>query len=200
MTPAADHRSRPRRRGAALEEALLEAAIAELREVGYAAMTIDAIARRAGAGKVSIYRRWPTRIELAMAAAYRLMGDPSLPNEPSSLRADLLAVLRHMAQQMSGPAGEALRGIVSETLRDDTAVQLARASRGNSARMVKEIVRRASERGEPVDPDPAPIKVQTPAALLQHHFLTQGPAIDDAFVVSVVDEVAVPLLQRPRPG
>lgn len=196
MGRVADHRTRPRRRGAALEDAIVEAAIEELREVGYAAMTMDSVARRAGAGKISIYRRWPSRVELAMAAAYRLVGEPTLPEEPSSLREDLLALLRFMAEQSSGPAGEALRGIVSESLRDDTAARVAQVSRGNGVRKVRQIIGRALERGEPVDPDPAPIRLQTPAALLQQHFLTHGPSIDDAFVVALVDDVAVPLLLR----
>lgn len=193
---SSDHRSRPRRRGAALEEAIVAAAIQELRETGYAAMTMDSVARRAGAGKISVYRRWSSRVELAMEAAYRLIGEPTLPAEPSSLRHDLLAVLRHMAEQMAGPAGEALRGIVSESLRDADAARVAQLSRGNSVRMVHEILRRAAERGEPVDPDPAPIRVQAPSALLQHHFLTHGAPVADGFLVSLVDDVAVPLLLR----
>ncbi len=194
----ADHRTRPRRRGAALEDAIVEAAIEELREVGYAAMTMDSVARRAGAGKVSIYRRWPSRVELAMEAAYRLFGEPPLPEEPSSLREDLLAVLRFMARQTCGPAGEALRGIVSESLRDDTAARVAQVSRGDSVRIVYEIVRRAVERGEPVDPEPALLRAQTPGALLRHQVLIHGPSVDDAFVVALVDDVALPLLRRCR--
>lgn len=192
----ADHRKRPRRRGAVLEDAIVTAAIEELREVGYAAMTMDSVARRASAGKVSVYRRWPSRVELAMEAAYRLVGEPPLPAEPSSLREDLLAVLRYMAEQMAGPAGQALRGIVSESLHDADAARVAHLSRGDSARKVRDVLRRAEARGEPVDPDPSPIRIQAPAALLQHHFLTHGAPVGQAYLVSLVDDVALPLLLR----
>lgn len=206
MTVAGDHRSRPRRRGAALEDAIVDAAIAELREVGYAAMTMDGVARRAGAGKISVYRRWPTKVELVREAAYRLVGEPQLPAEPSTLRADLLALLRTMAREMQGPAGEALRGIVSESLSDAETPAIAASSRGGSARMMREIVRRAVERGEAVDPDPSPVRLQAAPALLQHRFLTHGAAVDDAYLVQIVDEVALPLLAsapaaaHPAPG
>lgn len=173
----------------------MDATIEELREVGFAAMTMGSVARRAGAGKISVYRRWPDRVELAMAAAYRLIGEPPELLEPTTLREELLVVLRHAAQQMSGPAGEALRGIISESIGTDD-VRIAELSKGNGARLMREVVRRAVARGEPVDPDPALIRLQAPGAILQHHLLTHGPPIRDAFVVSVVDEIAVPLLGR----
>ncbi|WES64581.1 TetR/AcrR family transcriptional regulator [Microbacter sp. GSS18] len=201
-----DHRSRPRRRGAALEDAIVDAAIEELRDVGYAAMTMDGIARRAGAGKISVYRRWPTKVELVREAAYRLVGEPVLPAEPSTLRADLLALFRTMAREMQGPAGEALRGIVSESLSDAAAPAIADGSRGGSASMMREIVRRAVERGEAVDPDPPPVRLHAAPALLQHRFLTHGAAVDDAYLVQIVDDVAMPLLgsapvpAHPAPG
>lgn len=192
-----DHRTRPRRRGSALEDAIVQAAIEELREVGYAGMTIDSVARRAGAGKISIYRRWPSRVELAMEAAYRLVADPPLPPEPSSLREDLLAVLRYMAGQLSGPAGAALRGIVSESLQDGDPARVARLSRGNGVRMVAEAVRRAAARGEPVGADQPAVRLQAAPALLQHRFLTHRLAVDDPFLVALVDDVALPLLTVP---
>ena len=52
-----------RKRGAALEDAILEAAYAELSEVGYSAFSVEGVAARARTGKASIYRRWPTKQE-----------------------------------------------------------------------------------------------------------------------------------------
>lgn len=154
MRFVADHRGRPRRRGAALEEAILAAVIDELREVGFAAMTMESVAARAGAGKMSLYRRWPGRAELAADAAYRLIAAPTVPPEPSTLREDLLAVLAHMAEQMAGPAGEALRGIVSESLGGNDAPMVVHLSKGNGVLMMLDLVGRAVARGEPIDPDP----------------------------------------------
>ena len=178
-----------------LEEAIVQAAIDELREVGYAGMTMDSVAHRAGAGKVSIYRRWPSRAELAVEAAYRLVGEPVLPDEPSTLRADLFAVLAHLAQQMAGPAGEAARAVVASSLSEGHRSRTARLFRGASPRMVREVVDRAARRGEPVDPDPSTLRLRAPAALLQHHVLTHGAPVEESFLDALVDEIAVPLLR-----
>ena len=165
------------------------------------------MAQRAGAGKESIYRRWPGRIELAMAAAYRLVGEPPEPVEPSTLRDDLLALFRYEAEQASGPAGEVLRAVVADSLRGPDAAARAASSRGASTQQVRAAVRRAAARGEPVDPDPPLARLQAGPAMLQHRLLLGGPPIDDAFIVAVVDDVVLPLLggtpapaaDRPRP-
>ncbi|MGH8964117.1 MAG: helix-turn-helix domain-containing protein, partial [Actinomycetes bacterium] len=63
-----DHRKGPRRRGEKLHSALYAATLAELVEVGYAELTMNAVARRAGASKGSLYRRWSSRAELVVEA------------------------------------------------------------------------------------------------------------------------------------
>ncbi|MFV0254292.1 MAG: TetR/AcrR family transcriptional regulator [Beutenbergiaceae bacterium] len=190
-----DFRSRPRRRGAALEAAIIDATIAELREVGYAAMTIDAIAKRAGAGKVSIYRRWPNRFELALAAAYASAGNVDLPAEPSTMREDLLAIFRFLAAQADDVGGAALRGIVAEALNEADADRVARLSRGNGQRNMALVVARARERGEPVKDTITELQLMAAPSVLQSHFLTRGTP-DEQFLVAVVDEVAIPLLME----
>lgn len=187
-----DHRSRPRRRGDALEQAILDAAAEELRTVGYAGMTIESVARRAGAGKVSIYRRWPTRVDLALDAAHRLVGEPPLPPEPSTLRDDLLAAFAHIVAQMSDAPGEAMRGIIADALQGGG--HPARTSPSAAHRTMRVVLERAAARGEPVDPDASAVRVDAAAAVLQHRFLTRG-APPAGFVAELVDEVALPLLR-----
>ena len=101
-----DHRSRPRRRGPALVEAILTAALDELRDRGYAGLTMEAVARRAGASKASLYRRWTTRSALVMDAVYRLAPRPDDLPDTGGLRGDLLAALRRSAATLQGPAGD----------------------------------------------------------------------------------------------
>ncbi|MFV0373410.1 TetR/AcrR family transcriptional regulator [Microbacterium sp.] len=188
----ADHRSRNRRRGEALEQAILDAAADELRAVGYAGMTIESVARRAGAGKVSIYRRWPRRVELALDAAHRLVGDPPLPAEPSTLRADLVAVFGHMIAQMADVPGEAMRAIVAEALQSGELP--VGTSPGAAHRTMLAVLERAAARGEHVDPAASAVRVDAAAAALQYRFLTRGVPTP-AFVAELVDEVALPLLR-----
>ena len=57
-----------RRRGAALEDAILKAAWAELLDYGYGGFTMEAVAKRAGTSRPVLARRWENRSDLAVAA------------------------------------------------------------------------------------------------------------------------------------
>ncbi len=195
-----DHRKRPRRRGAALETAILDATLTELSDVGYARLSVERVAERAGASKASLYRRWPSKVELVMDAVYHVFPDPASPPDTGSLRGDLLAVMRTVAEQLAGPAGQALSGVLSDALGDpDKARRVRSYTRGTSQVGMREIVRRAVARGEV---DPAAVterRLETGHALLRHHFITQGVPIPDHVIVEIADEVMIPLLGRPRP-
>ncbi|NRQ38694.1 TetR/AcrR family transcriptional regulator [Nonomuraea sp. NN258] len=192
-----DHRKLPRRRGEALSAAIFQATLDELAEVGYARLTMERVAERARASKASLYRRWPTRIELVMAAVYHSLPGPGSSPDTGNLRDDLLALLRRTAQALSGPAGEAMRGLLGEALSDESrAAELRAHSQGAGRKMMAEVVRRAVERGE-VDPAVVtPRRLETGQALLRQHFLFDGLPIPDGLLVEIVDEVLVPLLTK----
>src|SRR4051812_10591617 len=65
---AVAERIQQRRRGAALEDAIVQAAYDELADVGYTSFTVEGVAARAKTGKASIYRRWPTKQLLVLDA------------------------------------------------------------------------------------------------------------------------------------
>src|SRR4051812_36599778 len=102
-----------RRRGAALEDAILEAAYAELSETGYSSFTVEGVAARARTGKASIYRRWPTRARLLLDAVCSQLPTPSdcgvelrrIPDDLSTADA-FRAVARAIAQVIGSPAGD----------------------------------------------------------------------------------------------
>src|SRR5262249_30003216 len=81
-----------RRRGAALETALLDAARAELVEKGYANFTIEGVAERAKTGRQVVYRRWANRWDLLVATVSCHL-DPVAVPDTGSLRGDLIAYL-----------------------------------------------------------------------------------------------------------
>src|SRR5919109_1255790 len=92
-----------RRRGAALEKALLDAAWEELSVQGYARFTMDAVVRRAGTSPSVLYLRWSDRDELAQATiAHRLreliLGIP----DTGSLREDVLTLMREINATRAG--------------------------------------------------------------------------------------------------
>ncbi|MEO3802615.1 TetR/AcrR family transcriptional regulator [Nonomuraea sp. B1E8] len=192
-----DHRKRPRRRGEALNAAIYQATLDELAEVGYSGLTMERVAERARASKASLYRRWPSRIELVMEAVYSSLPTPESSPDTGNFRDDLVAMLRRTAQALSGPAGEAMRGLLGEALRNESPLNaMRRSSQGAGRKMMEEIVRRAVERGE-VDPgDVTARRLDAGQALLRHHFLFEGTPIPDSLVVEIVDEVLVPLLKR----
>jgi AcrR family transcriptional regulator len=170
-----DHRSLPRRRGQVLEEAILEAAITELTEVGYANLTMERVAIRARASKASVYSRWPTRMELVMDAFYQLMADPASPPDMGTLREDLITTFQQTARSLAGPAGEAIRGLLGDVLP-------------------------AVERGEISADAVTPARLEVGPAMLRYHFLFQGPQVSEAEIIAIVDEVVVPALMAQRPG
>src|SRR5690606_11766387 len=68
-----------------IDAAVLEATLAVLDETGYGRLTIEEVARRAGATKPAIYRRWPTRQHLALAALASRLGDSPVPDTGCTL-------------------------------------------------------------------------------------------------------------------
>ncbi|GAA2070991.1 TetR/AcrR family transcriptional regulator [Streptomyces albiaxialis] len=199
--PAGDHRKGPRRRGEALEHAILAAALEELAEVGYAGLTMERVALRARTGKAALYRRWPGRAELAVDAWAALRNrDTELP-DTGSLRTDVLAVLRHMADSLTGPHGHIFRGLLSEVARNPDFARLLRErahSVGPGA--LQRVLRRAAERGE-IQPWILTSRRATVAGdLLRDHYLLYGAPIPDSVVTEIVDEVCLPLLLAPPLG
>lgn len=192
-----DHRRQPRRRGEALNAAIFQATLDELAEVGYAGLTMERVAERARASKASLYRRWPSRIELAMDAVYHALPDPASPPDTGSLRGDLLATLRRNAELLAGPAGEAMRGLLSEALGDEArASRIRQNSQGATRRTMQEIANRAVARGEIEPAAITPRRLDAGPAILRHYFLFGGVPIPDEVIVGIVDEVLVPLLGR----
>lgn len=191
----ADHRTRPRRRGKALVDGILDAVTAELVEHGYGAVTMDAVARRAGASKASLYRRWPHLPALVIEAMYRAMPTVATAPDCGDLREDLLALSREISAQLAGPIGSVVRGLFAEALRDpDVMTQVQEYSRGNSLQIVRLIVERAAARGECRPEDLTARRLEAGPALLRLHFLTTGRPPDDGVIVEIVDEVMLRLL------
>jgi AcrR family transcriptional regulator len=191
----------PRRRhGQALVAAILEATIAEVDEVGYADLTMEAVAERARASKASVYRRWPGKVALVVDAVRHALPDPAALVDTGTLRGDLLAVLRAVGEQLAGPAGRAMRGVLGDVLRDpERAEQFRARARGNSEAVVETVLRRAQHRGELDAGAVTPRQREVGPALLRYHFLTHDGPVPDEVIVGIVDEVVLPLLWS-RPG
>lgn len=196
----ADHRTRPRRRGEVLYAAIFEATLAELAEVGYSRLAMERIAARARTSKASLYTRWPNRAELVVAALRHRHGGPEPVPDTGSLREDVLTLLRRGAARLDGIFGEAVRGLMAETLTDPDRTA---SIRGNMFvardRIMREILDRAVDRGEISATAVTPRVVGLAPALVDHHFLIHGAPIPDELLTDIVDEILLPLLTTDKP-
>lgn len=194
-----------RRRGAVLEAAILQAAADVLEESGVAGLTMDEVARRAGTNKNALYRRWPNRLALGVAAYRRLAAAEPLPPDTGSLRGDAIEMLRRANSTWSSPYGEILRDLIAVAdgtpeflaeLRRDPA---AGGSAGDAAWLT--LLGRAVARGEASPEALHPRVASTPAALLRNEYVTRGaPAVPDSVLTEIVDEVFLPLVHGRGPA
>jgi AcrR family transcriptional regulator len=112
----------PRRRSESARRAILTAAFALVGEVGYARLTMEGIAARAGVGKQTIYRWWASKAAVLFDAFLMLSegqdGSAALP-DTGDLEADLKAVLRATVEELNDPRySEPMRALSTEILRD----------------------------------------------------------------------------------
>jgi AcrR family transcriptional regulator len=98
MTGVSDGIRKPGRpRSAQADQAILKATLEELADVGFEALSIEAVAARAGVGKTTIYRRWPSKTELVLEAIKAIHAEAPVI-DTGNFRNDLLALLRSAFQ------------------------------------------------------------------------------------------------------
>jgi AcrR family transcriptional regulator len=189
--------ARSRRRGAALEQAVLRAASDELLAAGYDGLTMDRVAERAGTNKNAIYRRWPSRAALAVAAYRHMAGVHVSVPDTGTFRGDVLELLRGANRLWSSPVGTVQRSLLAGVADDPELLALIqeRASDAGSALWLT-VLGRAVARGE-AQPEALHPRVATVAAvLLRNEYVTRGtPTAPDEVLVEIVDEVYLPLVR-----
>lgn len=187
-----------RRRGAALEGALLDAAWAELADVGYAAMTYEGVAVRAGTSRPVIYRRWPAKAQLTEAALRHYYDQHPLQiPDTGSLRGDVIALLERMAAERTDVV--AVLTVRLSAYLEETRTHLADLRNlltKKSDPAMAPILARAAARGEIATPLVSPRVSAVPIDLLRNELLF-GPPIGRAAIESIVDEAFLPLLRQP---
>jgi AcrR family transcriptional regulator len=192
---AQQHGGQTRRRGEVLQAALLDAAWAELQASGYAALTMEAVADRAGTSRAVIYRRWRNRPELVIAAIRRhrpmLSGD--IP-DTGTLRGDVLAVLRRMSERLAEVGPEVVYGLLGEYLSSaDAFDQIQDQVLHVSADVMVTILKRAAARGEAREDIP-PRVATLPTDLFRHELFRYRTPPTEAVIADIVDEVFLPLV------
>ena len=131
-------------------DAILSAALSLLREVGYRDATIDAIARRAGVGKHTIYRWWTTRAAVLLES----LGDDAdrelpLP-DTGAVISDVCGLLRRAFERLTmTDMGDVVRSLMAEAQFDPEFAALLRAGFIDRRRAaLQQLLTRGVERGE----------------------------------------------------
>ena len=182
-------RGRPRSEAARL--AILTTTEQLLEEIGFDALTMEDVARVAGVGKATIYRRWPTKGLLVFDAFGTEFLAKQPPPDTGTLRGDLLAALQGWIRTVNGTvAGRTLTGLIAEVQRDPA---LGDAWRDRFVGPVRDqhrmLVARGVERGElssRVDPEVLLDLVFGPA---YHRLLQSHLPLDDYFARGVIDAI-----------
>ncbi|HEV7762171.1 MAG TPA: TetR/AcrR family transcriptional regulator [Acidimicrobiales bacterium] len=145
-----------RPRDARAAEAILAAAADVLAQCGPAGFTVDAVAARAGVGKATIYRRWPSRAELLLETANQAALDLKDP-DTGSVRADLVFVLSALAVKLRlTNAGRLMPALMAEAAINPEMSRTLAAFVEERRRLTLDLVTRAVDRGElPDDTDPS---------------------------------------------
>lgn len=200
MPPVRHSGGKTRRRGAALEDALLDAAWAELQAAGYAGLTMEAVADRAGTSRAVLYRRWRNRPELVLAVIrrHRPLLSGEIP-DTGTLRGDVLALLRRMSSRLAEIGPETVYGLLGDYLSDAGMFARARDQLLSiSAEVMETILKRAADRGEARAGVENRIATLPTALFRNELFLARTPP-SEGTLVEIVDDVFLPLV-RPEPG
>lgn len=186
-----------RRRGKALEDALLDAAWDELVAVGYGLFTIDAVAARAEASRHVIYRRWSTKEQLVQAAIqHYLVRDAPFVPDTGSLREDIIASLNAVNKTRS--ATVAVLTVLFGAFYQETGTTLAELRAELAAdrpRPMETIVERAVARGE-IDPARLTPAIMTlPMDLFRNQLMMTLQPVSRETILAIVDEIFLPLVR-----
>jgi AcrR family transcriptional regulator len=185
-----------RRRGAELEQAILDAAWEQLTAEGYEHFTIDTVAVRARTSKPVLYRRWKTRDDLLRdTVRHRAAADPPPIPDTGTLRGDLLALLTH-ANTTRNPMAALVSSMLGSYYNQagPTPAELREAFLSQRGSAVELVVNRAVERGE-IDPARlTPRIIDLPFDLFRNEMMMTLKPVPDHVLRQIVDDIFIPLV------
>jgi len=179
-----------RPRLAEVDDAILDAALDQFCEFGYDGLSVERVAAVAGVAKTTIYRRYPTKLDLIMATIERAKEGLHVTEDSGSLRDDLLDMARtYLDMLSSNTIGRAIPMMLASKARSDELAaahaEFVRARRGpNHA-----VIARGIERGElPAGTDPSMVADMLTGSIFMRAYIT-GQTVDDAYLVALVDRI-----------
>jgi AcrR family transcriptional regulator len=171
-----------------------------LGEIGYGALTMDAVAAEAGVGKATIYRRWRTKHDLVVDTISVMNQALAAPVDTGSLESDVRAIVHRLVDVINGPVGTAIRSLLpamthQQALTDAFRNGPLQAWRDSYARMWAQ----AEARGEGVDSGVRVIVAESTTALLVQRWLLTGEPVSHEYADETLEIVVLPLLRAQHP-
>jgi len=183
-----EHRGNRYGRSEAARQAVLEAADNLLVEIGFAAVTIEGIAARAGVGKQTIYRWWSSKTDVLMDAFLDDASEYLKPQNSGNLRQDLRAHLHNLAEFLTRTdAGAVLRALVGQAQHDGKMAERFRTEYLARQREMDRLpLHRAIERGELATTTDVEAAVDQLVGPIYYRVLVTGESVDVKFTNSLV--------------
>lgn len=168
-----------------------------LQEHGYDRLTVDAVAAKARASKATVYRRWPSKAELVLAAFMEGIRQVAVPPDTGALRDDLLRLGEVICEQGRQHAGT-IRAVLVEVARNPALNEVMQQQFVEERKaLMLHILKQAADRGEI---DQAAISDEL-WDLLPHYLIFRsifpGRPPTRQTVQALVDDVMIPSLTRP---
>lgn len=180
------------------EAELLAVTLRQLQEHGYDRLTVEAVATEARSSKATMYRRWPSKERLVLAAFVAGTHCSAVPPGTGSLRRDLLHIGNTVCEQSSEHAST-MRAVLNELSRSPELAEAFQTEFVSERRKVfSEVLAAAVDRGE-IDAEVINDEIQDLlAGYLVFRFLVSGRPPTKETVNALVDEVLLPSLTRNR--
>lgn len=167
-------------RGPKMRAAVHAATLAELAEKGYAALTIENVARRAGVHKTTVYRNWQDRERLVVdALSAQVAQDIPIPDS-TAIASDLREMARGLVRWATSPSGQAmLAALLSDAISIPEIADIRRRIFDDRLRRAEPVIAGAIARGElPPETDPNEV-VKALAAPIYFRLLISGDPVDE---------------------
>ena len=188
--PAPVLRRPGRPRDARADEAILDAALEVLAEVGPARFTVDEVAARAGCGKATIYRRWPSRGALLLDTGHHRLGLHVTDPDTGSVRDDLVAMVGELATKLRDtPAGKIMPAVLAEAAVDPQMREVLTAFVHDRRRAARNAVCRGVARGELPEGTDVELVLDLLGGLVFFRVLMADNPPDAAAIARTVDTV-----------
>jgi len=191
-----------RKRGAALEDAIREAAYAELTEVGYGQFSVEGVAARARTGKGSIYRRWPTKQALVLDSLCAGLPEPAQCGVADDLYKDistadaLRQVARAITEVLNSPAGAAMRAVKCEATSDpELAREIDERFQAPRRAAMLELLQRGVARGEVRPEAVSPLVADVLPAVLMYRVILQRERVTEPDITAIIEQIVIPLVE-----